>query len=123
MKDFGSTFNRFLRQHQLEVTTLGHYRKGGRKSKTSEATVVQNGKIRGQLVSNPYGGGVTWGVYLYNAKGEVVVRIEDIEEGGYIKLRQDLLALAKSSQDEVVRTNAFAIHALMYTSPSRALGK
>lgn len=123
MKDFGRTFNRFLRQNQLEVTTLGHYRKGGRKSKTSEATVVQNGKIRGQLVSNSYGAGVTWGVYLFNEQGNVVVRIENIEEGGYIKLRKDLLELAKSSQDEVVRTSAFALHALMYTSPSRALGK
>lgn len=123
MKDFGSTFNRFLRQNQLEVTTLGHYRKGGRKSKTSEATVVQNGKLRGQLVSNSYGAGVTWGVYLFNEQGDVVVRIEDIEEGGYIKLRQDLLELARNSQDVVVRTSAFALHALMYTSPSRALGK
>lgn len=123
MKDFGREFNRFLRQHQLEVTTLGHYRKSGRKSKTSEATVVQNGKLRGQLVSNSYGAGVTWGVYLFNEQGEVVVRIEDIEEDGYIKLRKDLLELARNSQDVVVRTSAFAIHALMYTSPSRALGK
>jgi len=123
MKDFGRAFNQFLRQNQLEVTTLGHYRKNGRKSKTSEATVVQNGKLRGQLVSNSYGAGVTWGVYLFNERGDVVVRIEDIEEDGYIKLRKDLLELARNSQDVVVRTSAFALHALMYTSPSRALGK
>ena len=123
MRDFGRAFNQFLRQNQLEVTTLGHYRKNGRKSKTSEATVVQNGKLRGQLVSNSYGAGVTWGVYLFNEQGDVVVRIEDIEEDGYIKLRKDLLELARNSQDVVVRTSAFAIHALMYTSPSRSLGK
>lgn len=122
MEDFGRAFNRFLRQHQLEVTTLGHYRKSGRKSKTSEATVVQNGKIRGQLVSNPYGGGVTWGVYLFNEQGEVVVRIEGVEEAGYIKLRKDLLELARHSQDMLIRPSAFALHALMYTSPSRAMG-
>lgn len=121
MEDFGRGFNRFLRQHQLEVTTLGHYRKSGRKSKTSEATLVQNGKLRGQLVSNPYGGPVTWGVYLFNEQGEVVVRIEDIEEDGYIKLRKDLLELARHSQDMVIRPIAFALHALMYTSPSRAM--
>lgn len=69
------------------------------------------------------GGAVTWGVYLFNEQGEVVVRIEDVEEAGYIKLRKDLLELARKSQDVVVRTSAFALHALMYTSPSRAMGK
>lgn len=120
MNDLGRRFTQYLAQHKLELTRLGHYRKSGRKSKTSEVELLKNNKVVGHLVSNPYGGTVTWGVYIYNSRGELVVKVEDVDESGYVKLRQDLLELAKSSQDEVVRASAFAIHILMYTNPSKA---